>query len=157
MFIQQMFLGDMKRLVFILCMMFWAFVSGAQGIRTAADLIALSDAMTNGKPIDQWRNEDGYVCLEADIDMAKVKKFEPIPFWREVFDGNGYEIRNWKAKNSLFHHILPGGVVRNLTIAESCSMKTGIPVDQECYVGFISNISIGRGSRSTSLPSRASS
>ena len=143
MFIQQMFLGDMKRLVFILCMMFWAFVSGAQGIRTAADLIALSDAMTNGKPIDQWRNEDGYVCLEADIDMAKVKKFEPIPFWREVFDGNGYEIRNWKAKNSLFHHILPGGVVRNLTIAESCSMKTGIPVDQECYVGFISNINNG--------------
>ena len=48
----------------------------AGGIKTAADLVAFATAINTGQSIDQWRNENGEVCLEADIDMAKVKKFD---------------------------------------------------------------------------------
>ena len=143
MFFQRMFLGDMKRFVISLCLILWAVVSDAQGIRSAADFVAFADAINNGKPTDQFRDENGHVCLEADIDMAKVRKFSTISSFGGIFDGKGHEIRNWKAKGGIFHNLLEGGIIRNLTIAESCSMKAGIPVEEEYCVSFIAHINNG--------------
>ena len=110
----------------------------AGGINTAADLEAFAIAINPGQSIDQWRNENGEVCLEADIDMAKVKKFESISSFGGVFDGKGYSIRNWKAKSGLFDQLLQGGIIRNLIIDESCSMKAANE-NKEYFCGFIAN------------------
>ena len=110
----------------------------AGGINTAADLEAFAIAINTGQSIDQWRNENGEVCLEADIDMAKVKKFESISSFGGVFDGKGYSIRNWKAKSGLFDQLLQGGIIRNLIIDESCSMKAANE-NEEYFCGFIAN------------------
>ena len=110
----------------------------AGGINNAADLVAFATAINTGQSIDQWRNENGEVCLEADIDMAKVKKFESISSFGGVFDGKGYSIRNWKAKSGLFDQLLQGGIIRNLIIDESCSMKA-TNENEEYFCGFIAN------------------
>ena len=95
----------------------------AGGIRTAADLVAFSKAHNAGQPVDQWRNDKGHITLEADIDMSKAKKFKPISSFGGVFDGQGYSIKNWKAKSGLVDELAQGGVIRNLIIDKSCSMK----------------------------------
>ena len=137
MFILQKFHGNMKRLAFILIFILWAGAAGAEGIRTAADLVAFAQAINNGEPTTQWRNEKGYVCLEADIDMSKVKKYKPISSFGGVFDGRGYKIMNWKTSGGLIDHLLEGGQVRNLTIAESCVLKAGNPTKEESFISFI--------------------
>lgn len=143
MFILQMFRGDMRRFLFSFCFILVALCADAQGIRTSADLVAFVEAINGGKPTDQWRDKNGHVCLESDIDMAKVKKLDPISSFGGVFDGKGYEIKNWKAKNGLFRHLLQGGVIRNLTIAESCVMKAGEPAEEEYFLSFIAHINNG--------------
>lgn len=114
----------------------------ADGIKTAADLVAFATALNSGQSTDQWRNEKGEVCLEADIDMAKVKKFESITAFGGVFDGQGHSILNWKAKSGLFDKLLQGGVIRNLTIDKSCSMKAENKAE-EYFLGFIANCNHG--------------
>ena len=114
----------------------------AGGIKTAADLVAFATAINTGQSIDQWRNENGEVCLEADIDMAKVKKFDSISSFGGVFDGKGYSVLNWKAKSGLFDKLLQGGIIRNLIIDKSCSMKAANE-NEEFFCGFIANISHG--------------
>ena len=114
----------------------------AGGIKTAADLVAFATAINTGQSIDQWRNENGEVCLEADIDMAKVKKFDSISSFGGVFDGKGYSVLNWKAKSGLFDKLLQGGIIRNLIIDKSCTMKAANE-NEEFFCGFIANISHG--------------
>lgn len=116
--------------------------SFADGIKTAEDLVAFATAVNTGQSIDQWCNEKGEVCLEADINMAKVKKFASISSFSGVFDGKGHSILNWKAKSGLFDKLLKGGIIRNLIIDESCSMKTANK-NEEFFCGFIANISHG--------------
>lgn len=133
----------MKRFVYIF---FISFISAlfspmsvmAGGIRTAADLVAFAEAHESGLPIDQWCNDKGHVALEADIDMAKVKKFKSISSFGGVFDGQGHSIRNWKAKGGLFDYLLMGGIIRNLIIDKSCSMKV-VSSGEEYFCGFIAN------------------
>ena len=108
------------------------------GINTAEDLVAFAKAVNQFQPTDQWRNEDGVVCLEADIDMSKVKKFESISSFGGVFDGKGHSIKNWKAKSGLFGTLLDGGEIRNLIIDKSCSMKTANS-EEAFAVGFLVN------------------
>ena len=115
----------------------------ADGIKTAADLVEFATALNTGGSIDQWRNEKGEVCLEADIDMAKVKKFESISSFGGVFDGQGHSIKNWKAKSGLFDQLLKGGIIRNLSIDKSCVMKASNKTSGEYYCGFIANHSNG--------------
>ena len=74
----------------------------AGGIRSAEELVAFAKAVNQFQSTDQWRDEQGHVCLEADIDMSKVKKFESITSFGGVFDGKGHSIKNWKAKSGLF-------------------------------------------------------
>ena len=112
------------------------------GINTAEDLVAFAKAVNQFQPTDQWRNEDGVVCLEADIDMSKVKKFESITSFGGVFDGKGHCIKNWKAKSGLFEILLDGGEIKNLIIDKSCTMKAANS-DSEYAVGFIVNLNKG--------------
>lgn len=114
----------------------------AGGIRTAADLVAFSKAHNAGQPVDQWRNDKGHITLEADIDMSKAKKFKPISSFVGVFDGQGYSIKNWKAKSGLVDELAQGGVIRNLIIDKSCSMKV-TSGSEEFFCGFIAHRSNG--------------
>lgn len=112
------------------------------GINTAEDLVAFAKAVNQFQPTDQWRDEQGVVCLEADIDMSKAKKFESISSFGGVFDGKGHSIKNWKAKSGLFGTLLDGGEIKNLIIDKSCSMKAANS-DEEYAVGFIVNLNKG--------------
>ena len=128
----------MKRLIFSFGFILFALVANAGGIKTAADLVGFAKAINEGLATDQWRNEQGEVCLEADIDMAKVKKWEPIKSFGGVFDGQGHCIKNWKSKSGLFAELLQGGIIRNLTIDASCSIKASNP-NEEYSLGFIAH------------------
>ena len=132
----------MKRLILSFLFTCSIAVAYAGSIKTAADLLAFSQAINEGLPTDQWRNDAGEICLEADIDMSKVKKFQSISSFGGVFDGKGFSIVNWKSKGGLIDRLLEGGVVRNLVIAESCSMKAS-GSGGETFIGFIVNCNHG--------------
>ena len=112
------------------------------GIKDANELVAFANAINKGEDISSFRNEKGEVYLEADIDMAKVKKFAQITSFGGVFDGKGYALKNWKAQSGLFHEILEGGKVCNLRIDASCSMKAQNK-SGEYFVGWIADINSG--------------
>ena len=132
----------MKRIAIILVFLLGASFAHAGGIHSTEEFLAFCKAVNQFQSTDQWRNEDGVVCLESDIDLVKVKKFEPISTFGGVFDGNGHCIKNWKAKSGLFGTLLDGGEVRNLVIEKSCSMKS-TNSDEEFCVGFIANFNKG--------------
>lgn len=132
----------MKRFIFILILSLASLSANAGGIRTAEELIAFAKAVNQYQSTDQWRDERGVVCLEADIDMSKAKKFESISSFGGVFDGKGHSIMNWKAKSGLFGTLLDGGEIRNLIIDKSCSMKAA-NTDEEYAVGFIADVNKG--------------
>ena len=64
-----------KRLMISLFALLLSLSVWAQGISNAEEFVAFAQAVTKGEPTTCWRNEDGEVCLLADIDMAKAKKF----------------------------------------------------------------------------------
>lgn len=132
----------MKRLVSIFLLLLLAAVAYAEGIGSYKDLLEFASACNSGQSIEKWRSEDGSVCLTADIDMSKVKKFNGVQSFGGVFDGCGFSILNWKAQRGLFGKILDGGAVRNLKIGESCSMKVSSG-NTEFYVGFIADVNEG--------------
>ncbi len=133
----------MKRLILSFFFIWFVSAANAGGIKTAADLIAFTQAINEGLPTAQWRNDAGEVCLEADIDMSKIKKFNSISSFGGVLDGQGFSIVNWKTKDGLIDCLLEGGVVKNIIIAESCSMKSTTSSSGESFVGFIVNCNHG--------------
>lgn len=132
----------MRRLFILLLLCGCALSALAGGITTAKDLAAFAAACNAGKSIEAWQNADGAVCLEADIDMAKEKKFAGVEQFGGVFDGCGHAIKNWRAQRGLFGEILAGGVVRNLRIDASCSMRAQNKA-AEYSVGFIADLNSG--------------
>ena len=68
----------MKRITLILVLMTVPFLAKAGGIRTAEDLVAFANAVNHYQPTDKWRDDNGVVSLDADIDMSKIKKFDSI-------------------------------------------------------------------------------
>lgn len=114
----------------------------AGGIKSAADFVAFATAINKGESIAEWRNDQGVVCLEADIDMAKVKKFQPIKSFGGVLDGQGFALKNWKAQNALFQELLEGGKICNLRIDASCVMKAQTK-GGEYLLGWIVNLNSG--------------
>ena len=132
----------MKRLVSIFLLLLLAVVAYAEGIGTYKDLLEFASACNSGQSIEKWRSEDGSICLTADIDMSKVKKFNGVQSFGGVFDGCGFSILNWKTQRGLFGKILDGGAVRNLKIGESCSMKVSSG-NTEFYAGFIADVNEG--------------
>ena len=118
------------------------FAVYAGGIGSAKDLAAFVKAVNNGADISAWQNEKGVVCLERDINMAKMKKWTPIRSFAGTIDGKGYALKNWKAEEALIHELKDGGEIRNLRIDASCSMK--VASGSEPFVrGFIVNINNG--------------
>lgn len=128
----------MKKIIFSFYFVLFALVANAGGIKTAEDLVGFAKAINEGLATDQWRNEQGAVLLEADIDMAKVKKWESIKSFGGLFDGQGYKIMNWKSKSGLFAELLQGGIIRNIVIDASCSIKATNP-NEVYYLGFIAH------------------
>ena len=132
----------LKRVLLTFVLLLSVIAAYAAGIKNAQELTAFVTAINKGADISSFRNEKGEVCLEADIDMAKVKKLAPIASFGGVFDGKGYALKNWKAQNALFHEILEGGKVRNLRIDASCVMKAQTK-GGESFIGWIANINRG--------------
>ncbi|MBQ2703238.1 MAG: calcineurin-like phosphoesterase C-terminal domain-containing protein [Alistipes sp.] len=127
-------------LTFLLLLSVVAVYAG--GIKDATELVAFVTAINGGQDISAYRNDKGEVCLEADIDMAKVKKFTSVKTFGGVFNGQGYALKNWKAQRGLFHEILEGGKVCNLRIDSSCEMKAQNK-GGEFFVGWIADINNG--------------
>ena len=114
----------------------------AGGISNAKDLAAFAKAVNKGEDISKWRNEKGAVCLEADIDMAKMKKWTPIKEFKGTFDGQGHALLNWKTKQGLFDLLAENGVIKNLRIDSSCAMTVSTKTEQ-VISGFIVNVNKG--------------
>lgn len=132
----------MKRLFFLSLLCLWSVAAIAGGIATAKDLTAFAAACNAGQSIERWQNAEGAVCLEADIDMAKEKKFAGIAQFGGVFDGCGHALLNWRAQHGLFGEVLAGGVVRNLRIDASCSMRAQNK-SAEYSAGFVADLNSG--------------
>lgn len=132
----------LRRLSVLFTLLLTVIAVYAGGIGNAKELIAFAKAVNSGADISEWKDEKGVVCLECDIDMKKAKKLPVITTFKGVFDGKGYALKNWKAKDALIHELKAGGVVRNLRIDSSCSMKA-VSGSEEFIRGFIVNINCG--------------
>mgnify|MGYP007111753957 CR=1 FL=1 len=82
----------MRRVSTLLVLLLSVIAVYAGGINSAKDLLAFATALNGGADISAWQNEKGEVCLEGDIDMAKVKRWTPIKEFKGTFDGKGYTI-----------------------------------------------------------------
>ncbi len=132
----------LKRLSMFLILLLSVIAVYAGGIGNAKELIAFAKAVNSGADLSAWKNEKGIVCLECDIDMKKAKKLPVIIAFDGVFDGKGFTLKNWKAKDALFHELKAGGIIRNLRIDSSCSMKA--TSGSNMFVrGFIVNTNSG--------------
>ena len=114
----------------------------AEGIKNATELVVFASMLNKGEDISSFKNEKGEICLKADIDMAKVKKFASIKTFGGVLDGQGFAIKNWKAQSGLIKELLEGGKVCNLRIDETCVMKAQTK-GGESFVGWIAGINNG--------------
>ena len=92
----------MKKLFLSLILSLFVFVAYAEGISNYKELLAFAKALNKEADISAWQNEKGVVCLKADIDMKKGKKFPTIKVFKGKFDGCGHKLYNWSAKSSLF-------------------------------------------------------
>ena len=133
----------MKKLLLTLLAAAVTLAAAAGGISSAAELAAFAEAVNAGGDIAAWQDERGEVHLEADIDMSGIKRFARIGNFEGVFDGEGHAILNWKTDGGLFRLVAEGSVVRNLVIAESCSMKVSDDGDDALYAGFVADVNHG--------------
>ena len=133
----------MKKLSLTLLAVAVTLAAAAGGISSAADLAAFAEAVNAGGDIAAWQDERGEVHLKADIDMGKVKRFARIGTFEGVFDGEGHAILNWKTDGGLFRLVAEGSTVRNLVIAESCSMKVSDDGEDALYAGFVADVNHG--------------
>ena len=62
----------MKKILLSLLLSLCVLALYAEGIGTSKELLEFAAACNAGQSIDQWKNADGAVCLDADIDMSKV-------------------------------------------------------------------------------------
>lgn len=131
----------MKRLLTLLVLLLSVVAVYAGGIKNAKDLAAFAKAVNKGESISAWQNDQGVVCLEADINMSKMKKWTPIKTLACTFDGQGHALLNWKTKCGLFELVEEKGIVQNLRIDASCSMN--VSLKDEVVVGFIAHINKG--------------
>lgn len=134
----------MKKLFLTFVATATVLVAAAGGIATPEQLAAFAAAANSGTDLSSWQNEKGAVCLTADIDLGKIKKFARIENFSGTFDGQGHTILNWKATNGgLFGLVSEGSVVRNLIIGQSCSMKVSDDSEDPLYAGFIADVNHG--------------
>ena len=132
----------MKRITLIVGLLFAFVAAYAQGIGSAKDLQEFITAYNNGESVLQWCDADSTICLTADIDLAKAKNLPQINNFAGKFDGKGFRLRNWKASRGLFLNVSSTGVVQNLIIDASCTLKS-VGKGDEHRVGFIADINEG--------------
>ena len=132
----------LKRVLLSFVLLLTVIAVYAGGIKNAQELVVFVNTINDGGDISNFRNDKGEVCLEADIDMAKIKKIASVKSFGGVFNGQGFALKNWKAQSGLFHEILEGGKVCNLRIDASCAMKAQNK-GSEYFVGWIANINNG--------------
>ena len=132
-----------KRFLSVLVLLLCVVEMYAGGIRNAKDLVTFVTAINKGEDFSQFRNENGHICLEADIDMSKVKNLPSVTSFGGTFDGQGHALKNWKSQGPLFHEILDGGKVCNLRIDASCSMKAQNKDSEDYFLGWIAGINYG--------------
>ena len=132
----------MKRVSTLLILLLSVIAVYAGGISNAKEFVAFAAALNSGADISAWQNDKGVVCLEGDIDMAKVKKWTPIKEFKGIFDGNGFALKNWKTSQGIFELVADNAEVRNLRIDASCAMT--VAVEGEVISGFVARINKGR-------------
>ena len=99
----------MRKLFLSLILSLFVFVAAsAEAISNYKELLAFAKAMNKEADISMWLNDKGEVCLDADIDMKKGKKFPGIDTFKGVFDGCGHKLYNWETKNSFCTRVAPG-------------------------------------------------
>ena len=130
-----------RRISISLILLFSVFAVYAGSIGSAKDLAAFAKALNKGEDISAWCDEKGVVCLERDINMAKMKKWTPIKEFKGTFDGKGFALLNWKTKAGLFDLVAEGATVQNLRIDGSCAMV--VPTEEEVVAGFIARTNKG--------------
>ncbi len=135
----------MRKLFLSLILSLFVFVAYAEGISNYKELVAFAKALNKEADISMWQNERGEVCLKADIDMTKGKKFPSIKSYSGVFDGCGHKLYNWSAKSSLFDTLQVKAVVKNLTVDASCKLEvTSSLNDDHVYVAYLAKINRGQ-------------
>ena len=132
----------MKKITLTLLILVFAVQAFAEGIHNAAELVEFANAVNSGQSMTEWRNADGEICLEADIDMSKAKKFKGIASFSGIFNGKGHCIKGWKATGGLFHVLEKSAIVENLVIDGSCRMKAENK-EGDFAAGFIADINNG--------------
>ena len=134
----------MRKLFLSLILSFVVFVASAAGISNYKELLAFAKAVNKEADISAWQNEKGEVCITADIDMTKGKKFPTIKVYNGVFDGGGHKLYNWDAKKPLFDTLATKAVVRNLIIDASCKLEVTTSLNETLeYVAYIAKINKG--------------
>lgn len=128
----------MKKILIIAGLLLSWMSAQAQGIGSAQDLQNFINAWNNGEDILQWCDADTTVCLTADIDLGKAKNLPQIKAFSRRFDGRGFKLCNWKAQRGLFLLVTSKGVVENLVIDATCSLKA-VGKGDELHVGFIAD------------------
>ena len=135
----------MRKLFLSLILSVVVFVASAAGISNYKELLAFAKAVNKEADISMWQNEKGVVCLTADIDMKKGKKFPTIKLYKGKFDGCGHRLYNWSAKSSLFDTLEESALVQNLTIDASCRLSVTISANEANeYVSYIAKINKGQ-------------
>ena len=132
----------LRRLSIFLVLLLSVVAVYAGGISTAKEFAAFAKAVNKGEDISKWRDEKGHICLENDINMAKMKKWVPIKEFNGTFDGKGHALLNWKTKQPLFDLLAENGVIQNLRIDSSCAMTVSTK-EEEIIAGFIVRVNKG--------------
>lgn len=135
----------MKRFFLSLILSLFVFAAYAEGISNYKELLAFAKAVNKEADISAWQNEKGVVCLDADIDMKKGKKFPTIKVFKGKFDGCGHKLYNWNTKTSLFGTLEPTAVLENLVVDASCKLtvKTSYNEENE-YISFLVKVNRGK-------------
>ena len=117
----------------------------AGGISNYKELLAFAQAANKGADLSPWQNEKGEVCLTADIDMKKGKKYPSVLMFRGVFDGCGYKFYNWDSRTPLFKEIDASGVVKNVVIDASCQLIAKVGLNTEdIKLAYIAHLNRGK-------------
>ena len=128
----------MKRILLFAGLMLACLSARAQGIGNLKDLQSFIEACNKGESLLPWCDADSTVYLSADIDMAKAKNLPQVLSFDAHFDGRGHSLRNWKATRGLFYMVKAKGIVENLIIDASCTLKSTGKGD-ELHAGFIAD------------------
>ncbi len=135
----------MRKLFLSLILSLFVFLAYAEGISNYKELLAFAKAINKEADISMWQDEKGVVCLNADIDMKKGKKFPTIKTFNGKFDGCGHKLYNWNAKSSLFGTLGTKAEVKNIIIDASCKLEVTTSLNEEnVHIAYIAQINKGK-------------